>query len=68
MNKSFNFFSIAAGITLLVLLIGAMYSLFIQAISFAEFGTVVAIPLSAMTGWAAKAASVQPAEENTLLS
>lgn len=57
MKQQFNFFAWAAGITLLVYLIGALYSLFVQNLSFGEFATAVAIPLSAMTGWAAKAAA-----------
>ena len=63
--KSFSFFAWSAGITLLVYLGGAMYALFTQGLTFGEFAAAVAIPLSGMTGWAAKAATV-PAPEKLL--
>lgn len=61
MSKSFNFFAIAASITLLVYLGGAVYALVVQSLSFAEFGAAVGIPLGGMTGWAAKASNIQEA-------
>lgn len=63
MSKSFNFFAISAGVTLLVFLVGALYALITQGLTFTEFGAAVGIPLSAMTGWAAKSASVPLAEK-----
>lgn len=61
--KTFNFFAIATGVTLLVYLAGAVFALVTKLIDFPAFMAAVGAPLGAMTGWAAKAATVPPPEK-----
>lgn len=60
-TKQFNFFAIGTGITLLVYLGGSVYALVTKDIAFPAFLAAVGTPLGAMSGWAAKGASVPAA-------
>ena len=57
-TKSINVFAWGTGITLLVYLAGSVWALVTGQIDFAIFIGAVGTPLGAMSGWAAKAASV----------
>lgn len=56
--KSYSLFAWSTGITLLVYLVGSLYALVTNEITYAAFIAAVAIPLSGMSGWAAKSAQV----------
>lgn len=61
--KAYSLFAWSTGITLLIYLAGAMWALVTKEITFSVFIAAVAVPLSGMSGWAAKSASVPPPEK-----
>jgi len=58
--KSYSLFAWSTGLILLIYLAGAMWALMTKEIEFAVFLAALSGPLGAMSGWAAKSASVPP--------
>ncbi|MDT3707443.1 MAG: hypothetical protein ROZ09_11495 [Thiobacillus sp.] len=59
-TRKFNYLAAITGVALFALLGGSIYALVAQQISFELFAATVGAPVSALIGWAARGAAVQP--------